>query len=103
MKNAILFDGENIRTIDLDYFFQDEWIANMSKQDVEEAYINTLTLQDVTEQLLKDPETRESQPDIDKIKRGNSILRGMLRDMYGDHDALKIINKIENIHYETLR
>ena len=103
MKNVILFDGESIRTIELEYFFQDEWIANMSKTDVEEAYINTLTLQDVTQHLSKDPEMAESQPDIEKIKRGNSILRGMLRDMYGDHDGTKVINKIEEIHYETTR
>jgi hypothetical protein len=100
MKQVVLFDGETIRTVQTDMFFQDEWVSGLKKTDVEEAYINTLTLKEVVIELSKDPETAEDQPSLKEIDGGNSILRGMLRDMYGDHDGNKIINKIEEIHYE---
>jgi hypothetical protein len=103
MKQVVLFDGETIRTIQTEYFFQDEWVAGLTKTDVEEAYINTLTLSEVVTHLSKDPATAEDQPSLVEIEGGNSILRGMLRDMYGDHDGNKVINKINEVHYETIR
>jgi len=99
MKNVIIFDGDAIRTIDLDYFFQDKFIEDLDLEGVGEALVNNLVFNEAMDDIKDDVELNEDARNPEfrkKVNAGSNILKGMIMDMAGDKAGEIIINKIQN-------
>ena len=87
-ETVIISDGEKDLVIGVAYFFQDEEIIDLKKDEVTQLYKHT---------AIKEVALRISDPlnQIDKVRRGLSILGQMVRDMHGDEIGLILITEIK--------
>jgi hypothetical protein len=100
MKKVIVFNGEEVIPISLDYFFQDPKIEGLKPTQVVELYQATAVFANLLpelEHLIKvgtiesvdpkylDPEFTEA------VQQGLYILEGMVMDLYGDESGMNII------------
>ncbi len=88
-ETVIISDGELDQEIGAPYFFQDERIRNLNKDQVTQLYKHTAVKEKVL--LISDPASKT----LHKVQRGLNILDQMVRDMHGDEIGLVIINSIK--------
>jgi len=105
MKNVVVFDGENIMRIDLDYFFQDPRIENLKPRQAVDLYQSTAVfanLLDDMEEIIKCGAVKAINEEymdprfVESAKRGLYILEGMMMDLFGDDSGQQIIEQTNN-------
>jgi hypothetical protein len=89
-EKVIIFDGEKDQLIGAPYFFQDERIRDLNKDQVLELYKQT-RIKHYTVVLFSDRDPGY----VYQISRGLNILKQMVLDMWGDDIGALHINQIE--------
>jgi hypothetical protein len=87
-QTVIINDGELDQEIGTPYFFQDERISNLNKDQVTELYRHTA----VKEMALRSADPNDQ---LNKVRQGLDILGQMVKDMHGDAKGLVIIHGIK--------
>jgi hypothetical protein len=88
-ETVIINDGELDQEIGAPYFFQDERITDLNKDQVINLYKHTA----IKERVLSVTDPRSNK--LYKLQRGIGILDQMVKDMNGDAIGLAIINEIQ--------
>ena len=89
-EKVIIFDGEKDQLIGAPYFFQDERIRDLSKDQVLELYKQTRVKHHAVSSFSdRDPDY------FYQISRGLNILKTMVKDMFGDDIGELLIVQIE--------
>lgn len=83
---ATIFDGKDLHTIGVKYFFQHPIITDLTKEEVLYIYQQTMLFNYTTEQ---DEEAKA------KIEKGSDILEHMVLDMYGDKEGQPNIDRVK--------
>lgn len=100
-QNVIVFNGEDIIPVNLDYFFQDPKIEGLKPAQVVELYQSTAVfanLLDDMKDLIKSGAVKSINEEylkpgfIEAVHQGLYILEGMVMDLYGDESGMNIIN-----------
>ena len=102
MKDVVVFNGEDILHINLDYFFQDPNIEHLKPKQMVEMYQSTAVFANLLDDMgelikcgaVKSINDKYMDPDfVEKTKQGLFILEGMLMDVFGDDAGNQIINQ----------
>lgn len=99
-KKVVIFNGENVEEISLDYFFQDPRIEGLTPMQVVKLYQETAVFANLLDMLpgliesgsVSNIDERYLDSDFVKTcRQGLYILEGMVMDMFGDYIGNKII------------
>jgi hypothetical protein len=100
-QNVIVFDGEEIIPVNLEYFFQDPKIEGLNPTQVVELYQSTAVFSNLVSDMkdliqigaIKSINDEYLKPDfIQATQQGLYILEGMVMDLFGDQAGMSIIN-----------
>jgi hypothetical protein len=100
-QNVIVFNGEDIIPIDLNFFFQDPKIEGLKPVQIVELYQSTAVfanlldgMKDLIERgAIKSINEEYLKPGfIEAVCQGLYILEGMVMDLFGDQEGMNIIN-----------
>lgn len=100
-QNVIVFNGEDIIPINLDYFFQDTRIKELKPVQIVELYQSTAVfanLLDDMKDLIRGGAVKSINEEylkpgfIEAAYQGLYILEGMVMDLFGDQAGMSIIN-----------
>lgn len=93
-EKVIIFDGEKDQVIGAPYFFQDERIRDLNKEQVLEIYKGTRVKLHVAKEY-EEVFDEMKLTYIHQMQRGLDILKIMVKDMYGDDIGEVLINQVE--------
>jgi hypothetical protein len=88
-ETVIISNGELDLEIGAPYFFQDERIRDLNKDQVNQMYKHTAVKEKALS--ISDPASKT----LHKVQRGLNILDQMVKDMNGDEIGLVIITDIQ--------
>lgn len=111
IKNVIIYTGDILRRVNLDYFFQDEFIDSITKDDIIDVYANQKVFVTLTKNAVRgevDGISNEHIQDLlakdrlafPKMEKGLELLEGMIMDMHGDKAGKIILKNVNTLILE---
>lgn len=112
INEALIFRGEGLYRVGLEYFFQDPLIESITKKDVLDAYTEQKIFFDTIIDISKGKvEEFSNDMVIDlikqerllypKVEKGLTLMIGMVKDMYGDRRGEALIKELNNLILEA--
>ena len=108
LKNVIIYDGNGLRRVNLDYFFQDELISSITKETVVDLYASQKVFITLTKNAIKGKVhgignshilnlISKDRLALPKIEKGLDLIEGMIMDMHGDKIGKLVVDNANTL------